>query len=328
MSGIVKGEELMSHIVPIGGSKGGTGKSFVSANLGISLAKRGKKTLLIDLDLGAANLHTMVGLPLPLRSLSDFINRRVASIESVVIKTSISNLFMISGARNDLDIANMPFAQKMKVLRAIESLNYDYVILDLGAGTAYNSIDFFMISDSGIFIALPEPTSIENIYRLTRTLCFRAIRRILGVNGYREAVHILRTRDPGGDRDQLESFMEIMRERNQGEERIYREYFETTQFKLVINQMRERDDSSLGEYICRIIRRHLGMKIGFLGNIAFDNRVHDSVCDRAVFVDKYPYTQTTTDIRKLSQTLLALNEADDASQMEVDGRKQTADRKP
>ena len=52
----------MPHIWPIGGGKGGTGKSFLTSNMGILLARQGFKTLLIDADLGAPNLHTIVGL--------------------------------------------------------------------------------------------------------------------------------------------------------------------------------------------------------------------------------------------------------------------------
>ena len=55
----------MPQIWPIGGGKGGTGKSFVTGSLGILLAREGYQTLLIDLDLGAANLHTTIGAPNP-----------------------------------------------------------------------------------------------------------------------------------------------------------------------------------------------------------------------------------------------------------------------
>ena len=57
----------MTCIMPIGGNKGGTGKSVICGSLGIALAKRGKRTLIIDLDLGASNLHTMMGMSLPSR---------------------------------------------------------------------------------------------------------------------------------------------------------------------------------------------------------------------------------------------------------------------
>jgi len=142
----------MPHIWPIGGGKGGTGKSFLTGNIGILLARQGFKTLLIDADLGAPNLHTIIGLSYPPISLSDFLNKKVTTLQETVLEMPIHNLFLISGARNKLDIANLAHEQKMKMLRAISRLDYDYILLDLGTGTSFNTIDFFTLSDSGIFI--------------------------------------------------------------------------------------------------------------------------------------------------------------------------------
>ena len=66
----------MVHIWPIGGGKGGSGKSFLTSSLGRLLAESGKRTLLVDLDLGAANLHTLIDVPYPTKSLSDFIRKK------------------------------------------------------------------------------------------------------------------------------------------------------------------------------------------------------------------------------------------------------------
>ncbi|MDD5523835.1 MAG: P-loop NTPase, partial [Smithella sp.] len=71
----------MAHIWPIGGGKGGSGKSFLTSSLGRLLAKAGRKTLLIDLDLGAANLHTMVDVPYPEKCFSDFITKKISLLE-------------------------------------------------------------------------------------------------------------------------------------------------------------------------------------------------------------------------------------------------------
>lgn len=67
-----------AHIVAIGGGKGGVGKSFVSSNLALFFANLGVKTILVDLDLGAANAHTVLGEPQPKHSLHDFIRDPVS----------------------------------------------------------------------------------------------------------------------------------------------------------------------------------------------------------------------------------------------------------
>lgn len=75
--------------------------------------------------------------------------------------------------------------KKIKTLKAIVKLDYDYIILDLGAGTAFNTLDFFLASRNGIFITTPEPTSIENVYRLMRAIYLRRIRHYFSAADFR-----------------------------------------------------------------------------------------------------------------------------------------------
>src|SRR5690606_6228959 len=102
-------------------------------SVGLELARRGYRTVLIDADLGGANLHTCPGLNRPSRTLSDFINRKVSRIDEVVIPTGVPNLGLVSGALDALDVANTKYAQKLKLLRNFHSFDADYAILDLGA---------------------------------------------------------------------------------------------------------------------------------------------------------------------------------------------------
>ena len=148
----------MVHIWPIGGGKGGSGKSFLTSALGRLLAESGKRTLLVDLDLGAANLHTLIDVAYPTKSLSDFIRRKIPLLQDAVLPTPTPNLFLISGAHDSLDIANLAYEQKIKILKAIAKLDYDWILLDLGAGTSFNTLDFFLISQYLSLIHISEPT--------------------------------------------------------------------------------------------------------------------------------------------------------------------------
>src|SRR4030043_1910832 len=299
---------FMPHIWPIGGGKGGTGKSFLTSNIGILLARQGFKTLLIDADLGTPNLHTIIGLPNPEISLSDFLNRKVATLEETVLEMPIHNLFLISGARNKLDISNLAHEQKMKMLRAISRTDYDYILLDLGAGTSFNTIDFFTLSDSGIFVCIPEPTSIENIYRLIRSVYVRKIRQVLKIDRFRTLAEKAEAQNRDAITHHPEYLLDTLKnidpEQGSKIERILKAF----QFKLVLNQVRRQDNPKVGALICKIVEKHLGMKIQFIGNVSFDERVHEAVCRKESFVEKYSYSQATLDLKVVIKRMTGMTE--------------------
>jgi flagellar biosynthesis protein FlhG len=293
----------MAHIWPIGGGKGGSGKSFLSSSLGHLLAKSGKRTLLIDLDLGAANLHTFVDMPYPEKCFSDFATKKMSSLEDVILKTPYPNLFLISGAHDSLDIANLPYEKKIKTLKAINKLKYDYILLDLGAGTSFNTLDFFLASRNGIFITTPEPTSIENVYRLIRAIYFRKIRHYFSATNFRSLEQKVKQHFDEISINKPERIVSIIKKDYPEKYQQMKKDFDEFCFRIIINQMHKQDNAALGSQICKIIRTHLGFNIEFSGNIAYDEHVHDAVCQRVCFLERYPHTRAANDLRQLSKKM-------------------------
>jgi len=308
----------VSHIWPIGGGKGGTGKSFLTGNLGILLAKHGYRTLLVDIDFGTANLHTVLGISHPDKSISDFVNKKVGALEETVVSTTIPNLYFISSAMNNLDIANLAHEQKMKLLRSITKLSYDYILLDLGAGTSFNTIDFFMISNSGILVTTSEPTSIENIYRLIRSVYIRKIRQELKVHNFRFLAEEAQRRDSRATENNPDFLLYIMKEIDPERGKILELSLRDFIFKLVLNQLRKEDDPNIGSLICKIIERHLALKMQFIGNISFDDHVHNSICKKMPFLHIYPYTQAASDIRRCYENIVSFKETSSFAHGDID----------
>ena len=294
----------MVHIWPIGGGKGGSGKSFLTSALGRILAESGKRTLLVDLDLGSANLHTLVDVDYPVKSLSDFIRRKIPLLQDTVLQTPTPNLFLISGAHDSVDIANLPYEQKIKILKAISKLEYDWILLDLGAGTSFNTLDFFLISQNGIFITTPEPTSIENIYRLVRAIYFRSIRHCFDAFYFKELEKEVVRQFGDGSIHKPNCMMQVVARLHP---EIYLQLEDTInslKFKLVLNQLRKQDNVAIGAQICQIIEKHLGIHVEFAGNVSYDDHIHDAICQRLSFLDRYPHTRAATDLRELSKQMV------------------------
>ena len=102
---------MKNVIISIVNAKGGVGKSLVTANISICLALMGYKVVAIDLDLGGANLHTCMGIPVPEKTLSDYLSKKVANLNDLLTPTAVDNLYIISGAQDDVGIANLKHMQ-------------------------------------------------------------------------------------------------------------------------------------------------------------------------------------------------------------------------
>ncbi len=167
------------RIIAVGGGKGGVGKTVIAASLAAGLAMSGKRVVVVDGDLGGANLHAVVGMKAPKRNYSDFFNRKVNRLQEVVAPhPTIENLGLISGSRGALGIANLTFYQKMKFIRHLDEIEADFVILDLGAGSDYNMLDLFLAADQGLVVVNPEPLSIQECVDFLRQVFYRKLCRI------------------------------------------------------------------------------------------------------------------------------------------------------
>ena len=80
--------------------------------------------------------------------------------------------------------------------------------------------------------------------------------------------------------------------------------FSAFRFKLIINQVRKHDNAALGMQMSRMIEKHLGLHIEFAGNVAYDDHVHDAICQRVSFLDRYPCTRTACDLHEVGKQIV------------------------
>ena len=169
-------------IIPIASGKGGVGKSFLAANLSIALAGLGKKVIAADLDFGGSNLHTCFGLHNTHPGIGDFLRAHYGNLEDLLVKTSINNLQFLAGDARSPFMANMHHAQKLRLVQHLRKLEYEFLILDLGSGSTFNTLDFFGMTRLGLLVATPEHTSIMNMLTFLKLLAFRVIERTVPKN--------------------------------------------------------------------------------------------------------------------------------------------------
>src|SRR5262249_13448049 len=122
------GQRAARRIVAGGGGEGGAGKSLLAANIAIYLTTLGKRVVLLDADLGGANLHTFVGVERPRVTLGDLFEKRVAELSDVVVETAVAGLGLVSGEGDPSWIANPRPAQKSRLLHQVQELPVDYLV--------------------------------------------------------------------------------------------------------------------------------------------------------------------------------------------------------
>ncbi|MBI5343770.1 MAG: P-loop NTPase [Deltaproteobacteria bacterium] len=281
---------LEPRIWAVGGGKGGVGKSLVAVNLGILLSRAGNNVLMIDADLGAANLHTFLGVEGSNMPLSSFLRSDVLDIRSVISKTGIPNLDIVSGARDSLDTADLGSRQLSRLKGALSTVGYDYVLLDLGPGTSTNMLDLFLAATEGVLVTTPEPTSVENTYRFIKCVLMRRI-RVIAASGenskLKAALHKVFEGDWSGKIKHVVDIMTQLRRIDQSSGDTLKELLGKTSISLILNQAKRPGDKDVGVSMKMACERYFGIEVGLLGSIGYDDSAADSVRRRRPLVVHY-----------------------------------------
>ncbi|RKY85194.1 hypothetical protein DRQ09_07595, partial [candidate division KSB1 bacterium] len=174
--------ETNREIISVAGGKGGTGKSFITANLGIALAIMGYKVVTVDADLGSPNLHNFLQVKRPNLSLTNFFLKENRDLNEIKVKTPVENLSLIACGSAIFGVPNLPYFKKMEFIRKIKKIEADYIIVDLGGGTGFNVLDFFNLSNNGIIVVNPEPNSRQDSVVFLKNALFRKILNTIKLN--------------------------------------------------------------------------------------------------------------------------------------------------
>lgn len=290
----------------IGGGKGGVGKSLVTSNLAICLSLLGMKVVVIDMDLGGANLHTCLGVPIPEKTLSDYFQKSSTKLADLITPTPLKNLSLISGAQDEMGIANLRQVHRSKLLKQLRELDADYILLDLGAGTTNNTLDFFLSADQGILVTLPEPTSIENTYRFIKSVFHRKLALLedfLEVSPVIDKVLNSKLSENSTPAEIIEKAMQI--DPVMGE-KLKREV-QTFSPKLVINQVRTQSDIDIGFSMKIISKKYFGLNLDYVGFLEYDATVWQSVKKKRPLLLEFPSSTLVKNFESIIHRILNLS---------------------
>jgi flagellar biosynthesis protein FlhG len=264
----------MAEIIAVASGKGGVGKSFFSSNLAMSLKTAGNETLLVDADLGGANLHDFVGLRIPGKGLYEFLKEKI-DIGSVIAQTP-AGVDFVGGSSDVLGMAHITNFEKLKVLNRLKKLDYKYIILDLGAGTSFNMIDFFNFADKKIMIMNSEPTSLENSYGFLKVALYRKIELHLRKDTkFSEICNKLRSKSMNYPNiDSITHALTLLDSTCTGE---IRKMVDDYMIGTVLNLVRTRKELNVFYGFESVTKKYLGINIEKLGFMPYDISVSESI---------------------------------------------------
>jgi len=275
-------------MIAVGGAKGGIGKSLFVSNLGVFLAQRGKRVVVVDLDLGGANLHLYMGVWGLTHRIDDFLTKKVASITDILTPTKYGpNL--IGGGGGKLGAANIPFARKLKLMRALKTIDADYVIMDLGGDTTYNILDFYLAADQGFVLTTCEPASYLDAYGFIKMSLHRRLIRLFGAEsnyrGYRDAEVAGIIKDfvfasASSNGSQMDSLVAEMASTSPVHHRLFKKLLADFRPGTVVTMVREQDAvDELVSRLDKVSRKMLSIGMNHFGNVPFTDDIQKSAKD-------------------------------------------------
>ncbi|MCL2608964.1 MAG: MinD/ParA family protein [Treponema sp.] len=163
-----EGADRKTRIITVTSGKGGVGKTNLSVNMALAFARLGKKVVIMDADLGLANINVMFNL-IPKYNLYHVIKRQKTILE--VLAETEYGISIVSGASGFSQIANMGRKERQDFIEEMNSLTFaDIIIIDTGAGVSSNVLDFIAAADDAIVVTTPEPTAMTDAYSIIKII--------------------------------------------------------------------------------------------------------------------------------------------------------------
>jgi flagellar biosynthesis protein FlhG len=277
---LIINENTDRKILPVASGKGGVGKSVLVANLGVSLASFGQRTVLVDLDLGGSNLHTYLGMKNRHQGVGNFVSDKAVSFNDIKAKTPYPNLEFVPGDVLVPGVANMSHAQKRSVLRNIEKLDADYVLLDLGSGSHYNTLDFFLMSNSGFLVSTPQAPAILNAYGFLKNAVFRLLQQTFsshkGISHFLS--EIIKEQQPNSTPSIAKIVEGIGKINKQEAQRAYDEIAKLRP-SIIVSMGDRPEDMEIVQSLRSLIEQNLSIEPLCLGFLYYDYIVREAVGD-------------------------------------------------
>ena len=272
-------------LIPIASGKGGVGKSFLAANIGSSLAQSCYRTILVDLDRGGSILHLFLGLQNRYPGIGDFLKTTDTDLEQLLVPTDISNLMFLPGDGKMPFMANITHVQKEKLISRLQMLPADYILLDLSAGTTYNTLDFFNSAHPGTIVTTPAPASVMRLLSFLKAAVLRKIDRMAARNiPVRALLNEWCYRPIDRQFPAIDTLLDSVARVDPGAEKAIREFLGRFRPRVIFNNAEHPEEMHLATQISTNLYEKLSIEVDFFGFIYHDPNANQAVENRTPYL--------------------------------------------
>ena len=295
----------MVQIIPVASGKGGVGKSLLSANLAIALGQQGKKVVLVDLDLGASNLHLVIGQNPGNESLGSWFTEK-SDFKDIIKPTDYQNVSFIAGDSQIPDLTSLKHAQKIKLIRNLKNIDADYLILDLGAGTHQFILDMFLLSPQGIVVSSPAVTATLNGYLFLKNAVFRLLYTTFKRNTPgRELIDSLKKDSASMQKLYIPQLVQALAQVDPQNTKLFVNRMNQFRPRLVMNMIDDPKDADKAQRIKNSCNQYLGLEIDYLGLMYRDLLQDKALASRLPVVVYKPQSLLGQAIYRISDKVIA-----------------------
>ena len=295
------------RIIPVASGKGGVGKSLVSANLAVAFAQAGQKVVVADLDLGASNLHLVLGHQAPKKGIGTFLNNTRLNFADVIAETDIPGLRFIPGDTEIPGMANLkPFQLKALVKKFVALQDStDILILDLGAGTHQSILDFFLLSGQGIIVASPAVTAVLNAYVFLKNTVFRLMFTTFPKKSEAwKHLEKIRSDGSGPQRQYIPKILPEIRDIDPESYNAFCARLEALRPRLIVNMLDDPKDADVAMKIRRSCEEYLSLQIEHLGIIYRDSMQDVALASRLPIILYKPQAVLSQAIYRIADKIM------------------------
>jgi flagellar biosynthesis protein FlhG len=263
--------------------------------------------MLADLDLGASNLHRVLGRQAPQTGIGTFLNNTKSNFNDIIVETDVRGLRFIPGDNEIPGIANLSNFQLKSLVKRLLSLKdeADILILDLGAGTHQSILDFFLLSAQGIVVSAPAVTAVLNAYVFLKNAVFRLMFTSCA-KGSPARVHLEKIRKDGAGHKKL-YIPKMLPDIKKIDPESYKKFTDRLDIfhpRLIMNMIDDPKNADVSNKIRHSCEEYLDLKLEHLGIIYRDVMQDTALASRLPITLYKPQSILSTAIYRIADKIL------------------------